>query len=79
MPRYYFNVIAADGIHEDFEGSELPGLEQARAEAVEDARLLMSDAIMRGEDIASRRIEICSDDGELLFTLPFREAVKSTP
>ena len=73
MPRYYFNVIAGDGAHKDLEGSDLLGLDQARAEAIEDARSLMSDAIIRGEDISSRRLEICDDDGEVLFTVPFKD------
>lgn len=78
MPRYYFNVIAGDGPHKDLDGSELPSLEQARVEAIKDARFLMSDAIMRGEDISSRRLEICDDDGQLVFTVPFKDVIKPT-
>ncbi|WP_432442949.1 DUF6894 family protein [Rhizobium laguerreae] len=49
------------------EGTELPSLEQAREEATEDARALMSDAILLGQDISSRRLEICNEAGDALL------------
>ncbi len=76
MPLFYFNIIAGDGIREDLEGTELPSLENARLEAIEDARTLMSDAILLGQDISSRRLEICNEAGDVLLTLPFKDAIK---
>ncbi|WP_260687563.1 DUF6894 family protein [Rhizobium laguerreae] len=76
MPRYYFNIIAGDGIREDLEGTELPSLEDARLEAIEDARALMSDAILLGQDISSRRLEICNEAGDVLLTVLFKNAIK---
>ncbi|TDW35789.1 hypothetical protein EV128_102334 [Rhizobium azibense] len=78
MPRYYFNIIAGDGVREDLEGSELPSLERARIEAVEDARNLMSAAMLLGQDISSRRLEICNEAGDVLLTVPFMDAIKPT-
>ena len=40
MPRFYFNIITAGGPLIDFEGTELADLEDARAEAIADARAL---------------------------------------
>lgn len=68
MPGFYFNVIAGDGIREDLGGTELPSLE--------DARTLMSGAILLGRDISSRRLEICNEAGDVLLTLPFKDAIK---
>ncbi|MBY3348471.1 DUF6894 family protein [Rhizobium laguerreae] len=76
MPRYYFNIIAGDGFRQDLEGTELPSLEDAKAEAIEDARALMSGAILLGQDISSRRLEICNEAGDVLLTVLFKEAIK---
>lgn len=77
VPRFYFNIVAGDGTREDLEGSELPSLEHARTEAIEDVRGLMSNAILLGQDISSRRIEICNEEGNLLLTLLFTDAITS--
>ncbi|MBY3088368.1 hypothetical protein HFO63_27845 [Rhizobium laguerreae] len=76
MPRYYFNIIAGDGFRQDLEGTELPSLEDAKAEAIEDARALMSGAILLGQDISSRRLEICNEAGDVLLTVLFKDAIK---
>lgn len=76
MPRYYFNIIAGDGVREDLEGSDLSSLDSARIEAIEDARALMSDAILLGQDISSRRLEICNETEDVLLTVAFADAIK---
>jgi hypothetical protein len=48
----------ASGPLVDFEGTELTDLEQARAEAIADARALMSTAMIDGHTIFGRSIEI---------------------
>jgi hypothetical protein len=77
MPRYFFHTVAGDGRREDFEGSDLPDLEKARREAIKDARAMMSDAVLAGRDISSRRIEVCNELGEILLKVQFRDAVSS--
>lgn len=77
MPRFFFHVISARGRFQDVEGSILPGLEEARGSAIEDARSLMSGAILDGVDISSRRIEICTEGGTVLAIVPFRSAIDS--
>jgi hypothetical protein len=79
VSKFYFNVIAGDGTREDVEGTELPSLDHARDEALRDARALMSDAVLNGEDISSRRLEIFNEEGKLLLTVPFTDAIKSVP
>ena len=65
-----------DGIHKDLEGSELSDLEKARVETEDDARFLMSDAMLQGQDASSQRLDL-ECDGASLFTLPFKEAIKT--
>jgi hypothetical protein len=36
----------------------------------------MSDAVLRGQDIAGRKIEICDGDGEVLLVVLFADAVR---
>jgi len=73
--RYHFNVISASGTLNDREGSELPSLADARREAIEDARFLMSAAVLEGRDISGRSIEICNEAGDVLLVVPFSEAL----
>lgn len=74
MPRFYFNIITAAGKIFDPEGSELRDVDVARAEAVEDARILMSNALLDGRDISSRSMEICDEAGNILHVIPFTSA-----
>ncbi|WP_184656030.1 DUF6894 family protein [Rhizobium soli] len=73
--RYYFNLVSAAGTVHDYEGTELSSIEHARREAIEDAKGLMSAAILEGRDISARSIEICNEEGEVLLTIAFRDAI----
>ena len=76
MPRFFFNMIGREKVH-DLEGTELPSLAEARTEALEDARVLMSEAILEGFDISSHQIEICNEADEVLLVVPFSDAIKA--
>jgi hypothetical protein len=73
--KYYFNVISASGTVMDYEGVELESLDDARDEALEDARFLMSAAILDGRDISARHIEVCNETGDVLMRIPFTDAI----
>lgn len=76
MPRYFFNVRARSETILDPEGSALPSLEAARAEAILDARAAMSRAILTGLDISRRyTIDICDEEGRVLLSVPFTDAI----
>ncbi|UVC12526.1 hypothetical protein IHQ71_30275 (plasmid) [Rhizobium sp. TH2] len=64
----------AGTIIEDYEGTELMDLDAARDEALQDARALMSAAMLDGWDISGRSIEICDEAGEVLLRVAFTEA-----
>jgi hypothetical protein len=75
MQRFYFNIRSEAGVLQDLEGTELPDLEAARREAIEDARQLMSDAVRIGYDIVSRSVEVGNVAGEMVLSVPFSEAL----
>ncbi|MDI6028684.1 hypothetical protein QBK99_21145 [Corticibacterium sp. UT-5YL-CI-8] len=75
MPRYFFHLVKRTEVLRDDEGSELPDLEQARLEALNDARHLMAEAIRSGKDISSRSVQICDEAGNILLLLPFVDAL----
>ncbi|MBB3318179.1 MULTISPECIES: hypothetical protein [unclassified Rhizobium] len=75
MPRFYFNIVMSSGIQEDFEGTDLPTLDAARSEAIKDARSIMSNAILMGQDVSSRSVEIRDDAGDVVLSLPFRDTI----
>jgi hypothetical protein len=72
--RYHFNIVTAAQTVHDLEGTELPSLEAARAHAIDDARALMSIALLSGDDISSRSIAITDEHDNLLLMVRFREA-----
>lgn len=74
MPRFYFNVIKCSTTISDREGTELPDLESAEAEAKLDALEIMSDAVLKGRDVSARSIEICNEEGKVLVIVPFASA-----
>jgi hypothetical protein len=77
MPRYFFHQMTRQGIISDLEGFEFPDIEQARLEAIQDARHLMADAIRRGLDISSRIFHICDEGGDAVAVVTFQEAIIS--
>jgi len=79
MPHYFFNLRDGDNI-DDFEGSELPDVQSARRHAIDSARALMADSILRRGHIAlHHRIEITTDDGSMAEVVFFRDAVEIEP
>jgi hypothetical protein len=75
MTRFYFSVVTAAGKIIDQEGTELSDLAAARVEAIKDARSLMSEAILAGNDISGRSIEIGDDSGKILLVVSFADAI----
>jgi hypothetical protein len=75
MPLFFFNVVTSSETILDLEGEGLSDLRAARVVALANARGSMSDAILRGKNISSRRIEICSEDQTVLLVVPFSEAI----
>jgi len=78
MPRYFFDLVGQQTVT-DIEGSELASIDEARLEAMKDARAIMSDAVRAGYDVTGRRVEIRDEAGELLAVVPFADALSKRP
>jgi hypothetical protein len=78
MPRYHFHIRDGDCLIRDAEGSELPSMAAARADAVASARFLHAEKVKvkAGEIIDQRCFEIADELGRVLVVLPFEDAIR---
>ena len=76
MRRYFFNVHNGTGLTEDQEGLELLNLEAAREQALLGIRSLVGEELETGTIDLNGRLDICDDQGSVLLSVPFKEAVK---
>lgn len=76
MPRYFFHIRTADGIIRDPDGSDLPDLDAARAEAEQSARDLLAALLRQGMELDGQIFEISDDKDEILERLPFRSVLR---
>ena len=78
MGRYYFNLYD-DEVALDEEGSELPDLAAARAQAFASAREMACAEVMEGHLSLGHRIELLDEGGTLLWTVHFGDVVSIDP
>ena len=76
MPRFYFHVRSSASLIRDEEGVTLSDIEGARWEAELGARSLLAAAVEKGEVVNGQAFEVTDEGGRVLFTFPFREALK---
>jgi hypothetical protein len=77
MPRYYLLLAGGKQSFNDGDSMELPNLDAAVDEAVEAARIMVSDAACSGRSLElQRRFEIYGSEGKLLRIVPFRSVVQ---
>jgi hypothetical protein len=77
MPQYFFNIVEGHEIIHDEEGSDLPDLDAARAEATEAARQIMSQSVLKGHAIDGRKFVITDEAGATVLEFPFQDAIGS--
>jgi hypothetical protein len=75
MPRYFFHIIDGGDRLDDPEGVDLADLDTARAEAILTAREIMAEGIKRGDYPDGQIFEITNGDGQILLTIPFKQAI----
>ena len=76
MPRYHFH-LHNDVNCPDEEGVELPDLQAARKTALHNARFTAGETVKdRGHLFGDHRIDIEDENGAVLDTVYFRDAVK---
>ena len=76
MPRYFFHMRSDQGFIRDPDGSELPDLDAARAEAIVSARHLLADMLKHGREVDGQAFEIADEADEVLARIPFRSVLK---
>ncbi len=74
MPRYFFNVYD-DVVALDEEGMELPNLQAARLHALAGARDLIAAQVKHGYMVRSHWIDVAGEQGEVVLSITFGEAV----
>ena len=77
MPRYFFHVRDADQLFEDPDGSELPDLRAAEAEAVAAGCEIAGERLRAGKAPIVRHFEIRDGAGLMLATVRFPEVSNS--
>lgn len=70
MPRYFFNVHDGTSILDE-EGTELPDIYTAQAQAIRTSGEILRDLGARLWDGAEWRVEVANERGEVLFVLRF--------
>jgi len=75
MLRFYFDVLNGDQVSQDLDGIDFADLDTALAEALQGARDLVAEGIMRNEDVSGQSFVIRDGTGEVVATVPFRETL----
>jgi hypothetical protein len=76
MPHFFFDMLDGDKFIVDEDGQELPDLKAARLESIKSARELTAFAAKEGIDVSHRVFRVRNETGEVVCTMPFREAVQ---
>lgn len=78
MARYFLDLHECEDITRDPEGIERAGIDEVRAEARRAARAVMCGEMVEGRLCLSCSIEVRDEAGNVVLSLPFREAVTVT-
>ena len=75
MPRYHFNLRYRARYVADEEGEEISGESEMRQRAIETARDLARTPTLAIPDWLECTLEVATDEGQIVLTLPFDEAI----
>ncbi|WP_425624625.1 DUF6894 family protein [Agrobacterium radiobacter] len=76
MPRYFFHVRDAEGLSVDTEGAMLSDDERACIEAVQAAREMLAEKILKNEVVDGAEFEVVRGDGVLVAKIPLKSVVR---
>ncbi|CUX56316.1 MULTISPECIES: DUF6894 family protein [Agrobacterium] len=76
MPRYFFHVRDAQGLSVDMEGAVLSTDEQARREAVQAAKEMLAEKILKDEILDGSAFEVVRSDGLLVAKIPLKSVIR---
>jgi hypothetical protein len=75
MARFYFHLEDRSGFIADEEGVDLPDVDSAHRHALQAARLIICDEVVRGHVDLSQTILVEDQTGRRLVDLRFRDAL----
>jgi hypothetical protein len=75
MPLYYFHLVSPTERCADDLGNHLPNVEQAYLEVYQAALDISFEMLRLRRDPSHLSFEVTNENGELLFDLPFSEAL----
>ncbi|WP_296617176.1 hypothetical protein [Sphingomonas sp.] len=75
MARYFFDLHNGSGLTRDEEGRELEDNDEARREALVGIRSVLGAEVANGSIDLDGRMEVLNENREILFTIPFSDAV----
>lgn len=78
MQKYFFTLNECGKVLLDEEGVLLSSIDEARERAATQARAIMRAEVEEGRLCMSCKIDVSDDKGALVFSLPFKDAVKLT-
>jgi hypothetical protein len=76
MSRYFFHVRNGDDVLIDTDGVVLNDLHAVIARSLATARKILSDEALAGSMPMNKRVEVEDEDGTLVHSLPFVNAVE---
>lgn len=76
MPTFHFHIRVGGHLFEDPDGSDLPDLGAARAEALAAVREAVAEQIKTGEAVGGQSFEITDEAGRVLATVTYRDAFR---
>lgn len=73
MVQFFFNLRDGEYIEKDAVGIDLPDMATARQQGESAVRDLMLEQVATGSPIGDHTFEVCDKDGNMLFSLRFKE------
>jgi hypothetical protein len=78
MPKFYFHFQGAGSLVKDLEGTECPGLAEAKALALDSLRELIAEDVKRGAPATWLAVLLEDENGKPLAELKAKDALPET-
>lgn len=76
IPHFFLHIRDGDELIKSLDGSDLPDLDAACAEALAGARDVLAERLRAGEALDGQKIEITDKTGKLLAVVPLKDAIR---
>lgn len=76
MMRYFFHLHQDGECQRDIAGVELASAQEAHDQALDAARIMVSDLVLHNEPINGMSFQIADDAGLIIETVRFEDAIR---